>query len=212
MKVIENFLKIKNTVFLYNKNATIIVVCKNHKLDLITPLIDSGHEDFGENKVKEAVTKWKSLLQVNKKIKLHMIGNMQSNKVDEAVQIFDYVHSLDSEKLANKFYNAEKKFNKRLKYFIQVNIGNEPQKSGINENFLPKFVNYCVLELKLNIIGLMCIPPLGDKADDYFNKLTNLNIENRLQYLSMGMSSDYVEALKSGSNFIRVGSTIFNRI
>jgi pyridoxal phosphate enzyme (YggS family) len=212
MKVIENFLKIKNTVFLYNKNATIIVVCKNHKLDLITPLIDSGHEDFGENKVKEAVTKWKSLLQVNKKIKLHMIGNMQSNKVDEAVQIFDYVHSLDSEKLANKFYNAEKKFNKRLKYFIQVNIGNEPQKSGINENFLPKFVNYCVLELKLNIIGLMCIPPLGDKADDYFNKLKNLNIENRLQYLSMGMSSDYVEALKSGSNFIRVGSAIFNRI
>lgn len=212
MKVIENFLKIKNTVFLYNKNATIIVVCKNHKLDLITPLIDSGHEDFGENKVKEAITKWKSLLQVNKKIKLHMIGNMQSNKVDEAVQIFDYVHSLDSEKLANKFYNAEKKFNKRLKYFIQVNIGNEPQKSGINENFLPKFVNYCVLELKLNIIGLMCIPPLGDKADDYFNKLKNLNIENRLQYLSMGMSSDYVEALKSGSNFIRVGSAIFNRI
>lgn len=212
MKVIENFLKIKNTVFLYNKNATIIVVCKNHKLDLIAPLIDSGHEDFGENKVKEAVTKWKSLLQVNKKIKLHMIGNMQSNKVDEAVQIFDYVHSLDSEKLANKFYDAEKKFNKRLKYFIQVNIGNEPQKSGINENFLPKFVNYCVLELKLNIIGLMCIPPLGDKADDYFNKLKNLNIENRLQYLSMGMSSDYVEALKSGSNFIRVGSAIFNRI
>ncbi len=212
MKVIENFLKIKNTVFLYNKNATIIVVCKNHKLDLIAPLIDSGHEDFGENKVKEAVTKWKSLLQVNKKIKLHMIGNMQSNKVDEAVQIFDYVHSLDSEKLANKFYNAEKKFNKRLKYFIQVNIGNEPQKSGINVNFLPKFVNYCVLELKLNIIGLMCIPPLGDKADDYFNKLKNLNIENRLQYLSMGMSSDYVEALKSGSNFIRVGSAIFNRI
>lgn len=212
MKVIENFLKIKNTVFLYNKNATIIVVCKNHKLDLIAPLIDSGHEDFGENKVKEAVTKWKSLLQVNKKIKLHMIGNMQSNKVDEAVQIFDYVHSLDSEKLANKFYNAEKKFNKRLKYFIQVNIGNEPQKSGINENFLPKFVNYCVLELKLNIIGLMCIPPLGYKADDYFNKLKNLNIENRLQYLSMGMSSDYVEALKSGSNFIRVGSAIFNRI
>ena len=110
MKVVENFLKIKNTVFLYNKNATIIVVCKNHKLDLITPLIDSGHEHFGENKVKEANTKWKSLLEVNKKIKLHMIGNMQSNKVDEAVQIFDYVHSLDSEKLANKFYNAEKKF------------------------------------------------------------------------------------------------------
>ena len=212
MKLVENFLKIKNTVFLYNKNATIIVVCKNHKLDLITPLIDSGHEHFGENKVKEANTKWKSLLEVNKKIKLHMIGNMQSNKVDEAVQIFDYVHSLDSEKLANKFYNAEKKFNKRLKYFIQVNIGNEPQKSGINQNLLPKFVNYCVLELKLNIIGLMCIPPLGDVADDYFNMLKNLNIENRLQYLSMGMSSDYVEALKSGSNFIRVGSAIFSVI
>jgi pyridoxal phosphate enzyme (YggS family) len=141
-----------------------------------------------------------------------MIGNMQSNKVDEAVQIFDYVHSLDSEKLANKFYNAEKKFDKKLKYFIQVNIGNETQKSGINQNLLPKFLNYCVLELKLNIIGLMCIPPLGDVADDYFNKLKNLNIENRLQYLSMGMSSDYVEALKAGSNFIRVGSAIFSAI
>ena len=209
MKVVENFLKIKNTVFLYNKNATIIVVCKNHKLDLITPLIDSGHEHFGENKVKEANTKWKSLLEVNKKIKLHMIGNMQSNKVDEAVQIFDYVHSLDSEKLANKFYNAEKKFDKRLKYFIQVNIGNESQKSGINQNLLPKFVNYCVLELKLNIIGLMCIPPINLDPHPFFKKMQQFIIVNDLKELSMGMSSDYKEALDCGSTYLRIGSSIF---
>ena len=212
MNILKPYQRISDEISQLNKNVTLIVVTKTFSIDHIKPLVKYGHIHFGENKVQEALNKWTQTLLLNSNLRLHMIGNLQSNKVDEAVQIFDYVHSLDSEKLANKFYNAEKKFDKRLKYFIQVNIGNESQKSGINQNLLPKFVNYCVLELKLNIIGLMCIPPLGDVAADYFNKLKNLNIENRLQFLSMGMSSDYVEALKSGSNFIRVGSAIFSAI
>ena len=212
MFVVEKYNYISSSIHALSSKTTLVVVTKNQDVDKINSLINLNHIDFGENRVQEASQKWRSLILNNSKLRLHLIGKLQSNKAKDAFDIFNYIHTLDNAKLAEIFSNLESTSLKKIKYFIQVNIGNESQKSGINQNLLPKFVNYCVLELKLNIIGLMCIPPLGDVAADYFNKLKNLNIENRLQFLSMGMSSDYVEALKSGSNFIRVGSAIFSAI
>lgn len=210
MSILDNFIKLKENVFLYNKNTTIIAVTKTFSLALIEPLIAYGHKDFGENRVKEAKDKWAVIRKLNKNINLHMIGNLQSNKAEDAVEVFDFIHSLDNENLAYKLFIAEKKLNKKLKYFIQVNIGQEPQKSGINISTLDKFVNYCLVDIKLDVIGLMCIPPISNDSTFYFKKLKELAHINKLTNLSMGMSSDYAQALREGSNYIRVGSNIFD--
>ena len=209
MSILDKFIKLKENVFLYNKKATIIAVTKTFSLDIIEPLITYGHKDFGENRVKEAKDKWSAIRKLNNNINLHMIGNLQSNKAEEAVEVFDFIHSLDNENLANKLLAAEKKLDKKLKYFIQVNISQEPQKSGIDFFRLGTFVNYCLFDLKLNVIGLMCIPPISNNSTFYFQKLKELADLNKLKNLSMGMSSDYAQALSAGSNYIRVGSNIF---
>ena len=171
--------------------------------------MDHGHIHFGENKVQEAVSKWSEIKKVNKDLKLHMIGKLQSNKVKDAIKIFDYIHSVDSQKLADALAKHQINLNKGLEYFIQVNIGNEIQKSGIPVAELDAFYNYCVNEINLKIIGLMVIPPNDKKPEKYFKSLNELNKSLDLQNLSMGMSADYVEAVRNGSNFVRIGSSIF---
>ena len=188
----------------------IIAVSKTFPLDTIQPLIDHGHVHFGENKVQEAVDKWKSIKDHSNKIKLHMIGKLQTNKVKYVIPIFDYIHSLDNEKLAKKIANEQNKTNKFLKIFIQVNIGMENQKNGIEPKNLQNFYNKCVNEFKLNIIGLMCIPPQNN-VESYFGELQKLNNLFNLKELSMGMSLDYLQAVKYGSSFLRIGSKIFGQ-
>tara|TARA_B100001027_G_scaffold196373_1_gene153220 strand:- start:646 stop:1296 length:651 start_codon:yes stop_codon:yes gene_type:complete len=183
----------------------IIAVSKTFKIDHISHLINHGHMHFGENKVQEALEKWEEIKKKNDKIKLHLIGKLQTNKVKFAVKLFDYIHSLDSEKLAKKIASFD---NKNLKIFIQVNIGNEDQKSGINSNDLFEFYNYCK-KLELNIIGLMCIPPLHGDTKIYFKKMLELKKKYSFNELSMGMSSDYLNALDFEASFIRIGSSIF---
>ena len=185
----------------------IIAVSKTFKLDHIIHLINYGHSHYGENKVQEAVEKWEILKKQNNNIKLHLIGKLQTNKVKFAVKIFDYIHSLDSEKLANKIASYE---NQKIKLFIQVNIGNEEQKSGISVNKLNDFYNFCK-DLKLNVIGLMCIPPIDDNSVKYFKKMLDLKQKHNFNELSMGMSSDYLDALQHGSTFLRIGSDIFGK-
>jgi pyridoxal phosphate enzyme (YggS family) len=214
MDVLKNFKSIDNNVqrisnSLSLKKPTIIAVSKSFNINQILPIIDIGHEHFGENKVQEAKFKWKDIVIKNSNIKLHMLGKLQSNKADEAINIFNYIHSLDSEKLAMKLCEAEKKFNKRLKYFIQVNISEEPQKSGIQKNEIFQFLKYSKIELKLDIIGLMCLPKINENPTEYFVKLHTMAQELNLKELSMGMSHDYIEAIKSSSTFIRIGSAIF---
>ena len=189
-------------------NVKIIAVSKTFELAKIKPLIDHGHDHFGENKLQEAQIKWSEIIKNNKSIKLHMIGKLQSNKAKKAVDLFHYIHSLDNQKLSDVLSKAEKEKNKKLNYFIQVNIGNEPQKSGISVKDLPSFFKYCSIENKLNVIGLMVLPP-QDKKDNYFLKMQNLNNSLNLKELSMGMSSDYLDALKYGATYIRIGSSIF---
>jgi pyridoxal phosphate enzyme (YggS family) len=184
-------------------------VTKTFSLDVIKPLVDNGHVHFGENKVQEARNKWSELLKLNPKINLHMLGKIQSNKIDEIVNIFSFVHSLDNEKNSIKFNESEKKFKKKLNYFIQVNIGNELQKSGIQISLVKDFVKFCKKDLNLNILGLMCIPPFNQKPEFFFSMLFKLNKECDLNNLSMGMSSDYELAIKNGANYVRVGSSIF---
>ena len=187
----------------------IIAVTKTFALNKIKPLIDEGHIHFGENKVQEAEEKWTEVKRNNKKIKLHMVGKLQSNKAKKAVQIFDYIHSLDNIKLAKKISFFEKEFNRKIKLFIQVNIGDEQQKSGVSLNDLNSFHEYCLNDLSLNIIGLMCLPPVNSNTKKYFDSLkiksTNLNLKD----LSMGMSSDYKDAISSGSTFLRLGTALF---
>ena len=185
----------------------IIAVSKTFKLDHIIHLINYGHSHYGENKVQEAVEKWEILKKQNNNIKLHLIGKLQTNKVKFAVKIFDYIHSLDSEKLANKIASYE---NQKIKLFIQVNIGNEEQKSGISVNKLNDFYQFCK-DLKLNVIGLMCIPPIDDNSAIYFKKMLDLKEKLNFNELSMGMSSDYLDALQYGSTFLRIGSDIFGK-
>ena len=197
-KVIDNNLK---------KTPNIIAVSKTFKIDHIRHLINYGHIHYGENKVQEALEKWEEIKNNNNNIKLHLIGKLQTNKVKFAVKLFDYIHSLDSEKLANKISSFG---NSNLKIFIQVNLGNEEQKSGINVNNLFEFYNYCK-ELKLNIIGLMCIPPLDGDMNFYFNKMLELKKKHNLNELSMGMSSDYLKAIDFEASFIRIGSSIFGK-
>ena len=196
-----------------NKSIKIIAVSKTFQMDKIMPLIDDGHIHFGENKVQEAVDKWKDVKHSNIDLKLHMIGQLQTNKVKHAIPIFDYIHSLDSLKLAEKIFLEQKKKNKNLKLFIQVNIGNEDQKAGININEVPNFYEICRSKFNLNIIGLMCIPPMGMNINKYFNSMKNLNNSLGLKELSMGMSSDYIDAIDHGSTYVRIGSKIFgNRV
>ena len=197
--------KLQENNFINQPN--IIAVSKTFKLNHIIHLINHGHTHYGENKVQEAVDKWEKVKKENKNIKLHLIGKLQTNKVKFAVKIFDYIHSLDSEKLANKIASYE---NKKIKLFIQVNIGNEEQKSGISVNKLNDFYQFCK-DLKLNVIGLMCIPPIDDNSAIYFKKMLDLKQKLNLNELSMGMSSDYLDALQYGSTFLRIGTDIFGK-
>ena len=205
--IVSKFENIKSLI--NNSNVKIIAVTKTFSYDTISPIIDHGHLHFGENKVQEAQSKWTELKKQNSNINLHMIGRLQSNKAKDAVKLFDYIHSLDNQKLANVLAKHEGIENKKLKYFIQVNIGNEKQKSGIGIELLDDFYYYCTKELKINIIGLMAIPPNDGNENLYFKKLMELNKLLDLNELSMGMSADYKIALKYETTFVRLGSSIF---
>ena len=184
---------------------------KRFESEHILPILDHGHKHFGENKVQEAMLKWPELKKEYKEIKLHLIGKLQTNKVKFILPLFDYIHSLDNIRLAQKISLAQKTINYKPKIFVQVNIGNEIQKNGINENDLNSFLSTCQNELKLNIIGLMCIPPNDDKTVSYFKKLKDLNDKYKLKQLSMGMSADYLDAVKLGSTYVRIGTGIFGQ-
>ena len=207
---VKNLLSVENNIkkLNFDNNPKIVAVSKTFKIDKIIPLIDYGHVDYGENKVQEAVEKWTPIKKIKPQIKLHMIGKLQTNKVKFAVQIFDYIHSVDSEKLAKKILDEQNKINRKIKIFLQVNIGDESQKSGLNKSHVPQLVNYCK-DLGLDIIGLMCIPPININPEGYFEEMNKLNKSLGFSELSMGMSSDYLEAVESGSTFLRIGSKIF---
>jgi pyridoxal phosphate enzyme (YggS family) len=207
MNVLENYQKIINNIRSISSKVNLVVVCKNQPMDRIKILLDQGHVHFAENRVQEAEMKWSALNLKN--IQLHLIGGLQSNKAKQAFKIFNYIHSLDSEKLAKTFSSLESVNQKKIKYFIQVNIGSETQKNGLNISQVPNFVNYCVNDLKLNILGLMCIPPVSQNPESCFLKLKDLNTSNKLKELSMGMSNDFETAIKCGATFVRVGSSIF---
>jgi PLP dependent protein len=204
IKRLENIKSLIN-----NSNVKIVAVSKTFSYDHIEPLIDHGHNHFGENKVQEAQAKWENVRKSRPNLKLHMIGKLQSNKAKEAVNLFDYIHSVDNQKLASLLAKHENNINKKIKYFIQVNIGKENQKSGIDIKYLDDFFYYCTKELKLNIIGLMAIPPNDGKENIYFKNLMELNKMLGLKELSMGMSADFKEALKYETTFVRIGSSIF---
>ena len=193
-----------------NKVPKIIAVSKTFGMDKISPLIEHGHIDFGENKVQEAIEKWSDVKLTNNDIKLHLIGGLQTNKVKLAVKLFDYIHSVDSEKLAKKISDEQQKQNKKVKVFIQVNIGDEEQKSGVNKSSLAQLYSYCK-EIDLNVVGLMCIPPLEKSSDIFFKEMSILNENLNLNELSMGMSSDYLEAIKNSATYLRIGSNIFGK-
>ena len=209
MNCLDNFKALKKEIFNLNPISNIIVVTKNRSFDTILPIIKSGHLHFGENKVQEAKEKWSAFLENNKNIKLHLIGKLQSNKAKDAFVLFDFIHTLDNEKLAKKFSDLEFNSKRKIKYFIQINIGNEIQKNGISQSFVTEFVNFCKIDLKLNIIGLMCIPPMNLDPRTFFEQMQKLKINNKLSELSMGMSSDYKDALYYGSTYLRIGSAIF---
>ena len=209
--IIDRLEKIKFKISSLNpvKPVNIIAVSKTFSLDYIRPLIDYGHTHFGENKVQEATAKWSEIKKEQKDLILHMIGKLQTNKAKDAVKLFDYIHSLDNQKLADALAKHQKNLNKNLNYFIQVNIGNEIQKSGIHVHELEPFYNYCVNKAHLDIIGLMVIPPNDNDTEKYFKSLSELNKSLALPELSMGMSSDYIDAIKYGATFVRIGSSIF---
>jgi len=191
-----------------NKTPKVIAVSKTFKLEKILPLIEYGHLDYGENKVQEAIDKWSSIKLKNQNIRLHLIGKLQTNKVKHAIKIFDYIHSLDSMKLAKKIADEQDKQNKKLKLFIQVNIGDEHQKSGVNKYQIKDLIDFSKT-LDLNVIGLMCIPPINEKPEKYFKAIKLLNKEFNLEEISMGMSSDYLKAVENSSTYLRIGSSIF---
>ena len=205
--IITNFEKIK--AIINNNNINIIAVSKSFQYDHIKPLIDYGHKHFGENKVQEATNKWANIKEQIPEINLHMIGRLQSNKAKEAIKLFDYIHSLDSSKLASLLAKFEQSLNLKRKYFIQINIGNENQKSGIKIKEVDEFYDYCTKTLKLNVIGLMAIPPVAENVGKYFKLLMELNQSLGLTELSMGMSGDFKDALKYKTTFVRIGSAIF---
>ena len=209
--IIQRFNKIQSNIASIKpvKPVNIIAVSKTFPLEHIQPLVDHGHTHFGENKVQEASAKWSELKKDNQNLKLHMIGKLQSNKAKDAVKIFDYIHSLDSQKLADALAKHQKSLNKTINYFIQVNIGNEIQKSGIPVSELDPFYNYCAQVINLKIIGLMVIPPNDNNSEKYFKSLNELNKSLALKNLSMGMSADYIDAIRKGATFVRIGSSIF---
>jgi pyridoxal phosphate enzyme (YggS family) len=213
---VKNLLDIENNINTYlnelkiDNNPKIIAVSKTFKIDKILPLIKHGHLDYGENKVQEAIDKWIEIKKINSKVRLHMIGKLQTNKVKYAVKIFDYIHSVDSEKLAKKISDEQNKINKKIKVFLQVNIGDEIQKSGANKNNLSQLANYCK-EIGLDLIGLMCIPPENIDPESYFDEMNELNKTLSFNELSMGMSSDFLTAVKYSSTYVRIGSSIFGK-
>ena len=213
---VKNLLDIENNINTHlnklniDNNPKIIAVSKTFKIDKILPLIEHGHLDYGENKVQEAIEKWTEIKRINSKIRLHMIGKLQTNKVKFAVQIFDYIHSVDSEKLAKKIAHEQNKINKKIKIFLQVNIGDENQKSGVDKNNISNLVLYC-RDIGLDLIGLMCIPPANIDPEIYFDEMNKLNKISGFNELSMGMSSDFIKATKYFSTYIRVGSSIFGQ-
>jgi len=206
INIVKNFQNIRSSI--NNSNVNIIAVSKTFSLDKIKPLVDFGHNHFGENKVQEAKIKWLNIRRDNSRLQLHMIGKLQTNKVRDAVELFDYIHSVNNEKLATALTKYENILKKKNKYFIQVNIGNESQKSGIDIDKLSDFYLFCK-KISLNIIGLMCIPPNNQNSKKYFIELSNLNKFLKLDQISMGMSADYLDAVQCGSTFVRIGSAIF---
>ena len=210
-KSILNINSIKNEIEKVGSlsSTEIIAISKTFPIEDILPLIEYGHVHFGENKVQEALEKWSKIKDQNKNIKLHFVGKLQTNKVKFILPLFDYIHSLDNIKLAEKIARQQEKVNFKPKIFIQINIGNEKQKSGISVNELDEFKSICLNDLKLNIIGLMCLPPNDEKTEEYFAKMRELNVKYKLEQLSMGMSNDYKLAIKNGSTFLRIGSKIF---
>ena len=213
---VKNLLDIENNIKIYldklniNNQPKILAVSKTFAIDKILPLIEYGHINYGENKVQEAIEKWTEIKKLNSKIKLHMIGKLQTNKVKFAVQIFDYIHSVDSKKLAKKIADEQDKINKKIKIFLQINIGQENQKSGINKNDVVELASYCK-RIGLNIMGLMCIPPLNKDTEMYFEEMNIMNKAQGFAELSMGMSSDFLLASKHFSTFVRIGSGIFGK-
>ena len=211
---VKNLLYIKNNIKVYleklniNNNPKILAVSKTFEINKILPLIEYGHLDYGENKVQEALEKWSDIKLIKKDLKLHLIGKLQTNKVKQAIKIFDYIHSVDSEKLAKKIADEETKQGKKIKIFIQVNIGDEEQKSGVNKSSVNELYSYCKA-IDLNVIGLMCIPPLGKSSDIFFKEMRTLNQNLNLPELSMGMSADYLDAIKNSATYVRIGSNIF---
>ena len=211
MDILTQYKNIKQEIknCLSNIPINLIVVTKGRPLSDIEQIINVGHFHFGENRVQDSIDKWSDILKINSSIKLHFIGKLQTNKVIDVVRYFSFMHSLDSDKLALKLSTEEKSQKKNLSYFIQVNLGEENQKSGILKQDLSRFVNYCKNDLKLNIIGLMCLPPIDQNSEKYFKELKQLASDNNLKELSMGMSNDYISAIKNGSTFVRIGSGIF---
>ena len=215
-KIVQNLINIENNIksslseLKINNQTKIIAVSKTFELNKILPLIEYGHIDFGENKVQEAVDKWTDVKKNNQNIKLHMIGKLQTNKVKFAVKLFDYIHSVDSEKLASKIYDESLKLNKNIKIFIQVNLAEEIQKSGIKIQQLESLVSFCKFK-GLDLIGLMCIPPFDIDPSEYFKEINILNQKYGFSELSMGMSSDYIKATQNGSTYVRIGSSIFGK-
>jgi len=214
-KVVERLIAIQSEIkeLLIKNNSqkrdlNIIIVCKTFSMDKILPLIDAGHVHFGENKVQEAELKWKEVKKKHPNIKLHMVGKLQTNKVKTALNIFDYIHSVDNYRLGEKIIKFEKELNKNVKTFVQVNVGEESQKSGISPKNVNQFVDHCKNSLSLNIIVLMCLPPINDNPEKYFLHLHELRNQTDLCHLSMGMSDDYQTAIKCGSTFLRIGSKI----
>ena len=209
--IIDRFENIKHKIASLKptKQVNIIAVSKTFTLDYIKPLIEHGHSHFGENKVQEATSKWSEQKKVNQNLKLHMIGKLQSNKAKKALEIFDYIHSLDSQKLADVLSNSQTVTGKKIKYFIQVNVGMETQKAGMQKNLLDDFFTYCTKEKNLDVIGLMAIPPNDGNEEKHFKYMYEANASLGLKELSLGMSSDYKTALKYNATFLRIGSLIF---
>jgi len=210
MLALDKFSKVQDQVNLLNKNTKIIVVCKNQSKEKIIPLLDYGHKDFAENRVQEGKVKWSELKEKYPNINLHLIGKLQSNKVLDAILNFSYIHSLDSKKLANEIYKIQNSRGLSRDYFIQVNVGTEVQKSGISIDESSDFIDYCKDDLKLNVIGLMCIPPINKDPEYFFKILASIAKLKKLSHLSMGMSSDYMQAVKCGATYVRIGSFIFS--
>ena len=207
--IVNRLITIKKEIQSKNSTAEIIAIAKTFPINDILPLINYGHHHFGENKVQEAIEKWTDIKKDFKNIKLHMVGKLQTNKVKFVVGLFDYIHSLDNIKLAEKISSEQKKLNKKIKIFIQVNIGDESQKSGLVPGKVNDFLSICIKELDLEIIGLMCLPPYNEDSSKYFKEMKKLLLNTQLSQLSMGMSNDYLEAIDYNSSFVRIGSKIF---